>query len=57
MKKFENPLMTISMFEVENVVTASGDTPVQPTPQPLAVDAAKAALENAGVAKGDILEF
>ncbi|MBQ3428119.1 MAG: hypothetical protein IJH37_13415 [Clostridia bacterium] len=25
--KFENPIMNISMFEVENVVTVSGDDP------------------------------
>ena len=39
--KFENPIMNISMFEVENVVTTS--TPVEPEKK-VAVDAAKAYL-------------
>lgn len=29
--KFEKPVMNISMFVMENVLTASGEAPVEPT--------------------------
>lgn len=43
MKKYENPTITISMFDMENVVTASG------TLASTAVDNATAALKDQGV--------
>ena len=55
MKKFYNePEMNISMFEVENVVTSSGD--VDPTVT--AKENAKTALtETYGVASGNVVTF
>ena len=54
--KFENPIMNISMFEVENVVTTmSGGTPAT-EPQTAAVKAT-AALQNAGADTNNILRF
>ncbi len=45
--KFENPIMTISMFEVENIVTESGPAPTDPTPGPQQANvAAHAAIAN-----------
>ncbi len=52
--KFENPIMNISMFEVGDVVTTSGDTPVS---QLTAEQKATAALQSKSVAAGDILTF
>ncbi len=43
MKKFEKPIMNISLFEMENVVTTSGQDKVQ------AMDQAKAALTSKGI--------
>ena len=50
MKKFEQPKIAISMFEVENVITTSGTTTA-------AIDAAKAALGEANVAEANIFTF
>ena len=54
--KFENPIMNISMFEVENVVTTpSGDTPA--TEPQTAAAKAQTALTDKSVAVGNILTF
>ena len=46
--KFENPIMTISMFEVENVLTASGAETTGVGEAGAAADAAIAAATGAG---------
>ena len=53
--KFENPIMNIYMFEVENVVTTSqGDTPAS---SQTAEQKATTALTDKSVAAGNILTF
>lgn len=45
MKKFENPIINVSLFDVENIVTSSSETPELPS----ALDEAKSkALSIAG---------
>ncbi|MCH5213253.1 MAG: hypothetical protein J1G06_09570 [Oscillospiraceae bacterium] len=55
MKKFETPIMNISLFSVENIVTESNPTPETK----LAVDAAKSSLETKGLSAdaGTLFEF
>lgn len=55
--KFENPIMNISMFEIENIVTqASGGTPVGPASAEDAVNTF-IATQTAGTAGGYKIVF
>ena len=53
MKKFETPIMNVSLFSVENIVTGSAD----PAEKQLAVDAATASLKNKGLTDGKVFEL
>ena len=55
--KFENPIMNISMFELENVVTTSGGGGTPGTELQTAAAKAQTALENKSVAANNILSF
>ena len=46
MKKFEAPGLTIDKFNLENIITSSGETPAV---KEKAVDAAKSAISSSGV--------
>ena len=51
MKKFENPIINVSLFDVENIVTASGSDTPDPA-LPLALDEAK---KQAGIGTQDVI--
>lgn len=39
MKRYENPLLNVSLFDAENIITASGETP---EPEMTAIEKAQA---------------
>ncbi len=51
MKRFETPSLKVEKFDFINIITTSGDTPVEPAKED-AVEAAKAALQSAGITAG-----
>ena len=46
MKRFETPILKLEKFDLINIVTTSGETPVEPEEKQKAVDLAAADLVN-----------